>query len=84
MLPLLFGVSSVFGSGPLLGAELPLMLSVSVFGASGRSCAFVSHLRQPCLVMYFDVDKNVVDRKVLVPGILEKAGGANVNDVAAG
>ena len=60
------------------------MLSVFVFGASGRSCAFVSHLRQPNLVMNFDVDINVVDRKVLVPGILEKTGGAKVNDVVAG
>jgi hypothetical protein len=34
--------------------------------------------------MYFDVDTNVVDRKVLVPGILEKAGGAKVNEVVAG
>lgn len=56
--------------------------SCGVGRGCGRSPLFVSHLRQPCLVMCFDVDANVVDRKVLRPGTLEKVG--NGENVIAG
>ncbi len=41
----------------------------------------MSHLKQPCFVMCFDVDSYVVESQVLVPGMVENIGSVNVNDV---